>query len=312
MSKSFYFNINYKCNSNCLFCASRDLTTGAPKKDMSLDQFKATLQKNGIKSGDRVIINGGEPTIHNKFFSFLKIIKEFEAYPILFTNGVKLFDLGFVKELINFQPINIRIPFFGASDNYHDTLTGKSGNFKNTLKGFSNIIKYIEQGALVQLEAKLLLSKATYKTNINIVELLINRFSNCFYFSLNPLIFSDKVLKNKELFLETFTVMKEDTEKVIVYISEHGFFVSLNQLPFCVFNNFSPRFFSFNEYTNVKKMFFDTMTMEYGNKSPLGEDLDSDICKNCLYYKKCNGFYPEYLKEFGYDEVFAFIAKTRY
>ena len=308
MSQSFYFNINYTCNSHCLFCASRDLSTGAPAKDMPVGQFKDTLLQNGIKAGDRVIINGGEPTIHMKFFSFLEIVNELGAYPVLFTNGIRLHDVGFTKEIISFQPINIRIPFFGATAADHDRLTGNNGNFAKTLQGFGHVVDYIGQGASVDLEAKLLLSKSTYRNNLHIAKLLIKLFPNNFYFSINPLIFSEKVLQKKEMFLERFAIMKPETDKVIRHIQKQSFYISLNQVPFCVFQSTFPELFPVTGSATVKKLFFDTTTKQHGHKSPLGGDFNYDHCSKCLFYIKCNGFYPEYLSEYGSDEVYPYIS----
>lgn len=303
MARSFYFNINYRCNSNCLFCAARDTLNGAPRRDMSPYQFKDSLVKYGIRAGDNVVINGGEPTIHKNFFSFLRIVKEFRAYPILFTNGLLLNDKDFAVKLLDYQPINIRIPFFGASVVDHDTLTGNCGNFSKSLTGFANIIELVKEGASIELEAKLLLSQATYRINLDIVKLLIRRFPDNYYFSINQLIFSEKVLKNKDLFIERFSVMKKETIRVIEYILKNGFYVSLNQLPFCLFYDSFPELFPSYKKTSVTRLYFDTTKTEYGNKSPLGSKYDYDICSGCSFYGKCSGFYPEYLKTFGTDEI---------
>lgn len=303
MNRSFYFNINYTCNSRCLFCASRDPSTGAPARDMSPRLFRDNLVQSGIKAGDTVIINGGEPTIHRKFFSFLEITLQLGAYPVLFTNGLRLHDKVFAGELLNYQPMNIRIPFFGAVARDHDFLTGRQGNFDKTLRGFGNIVEFIGQGAFFDLEAKLLLSKATYTNNLAIAKLLKGTFPHCFYFSINPLIFSEKVMQKKELFLERFSVMKGETARVIRYIRRSGFLLSLNQLPFCLFYRTFPKLFPYLDMNGVRKFYYDSVKTDQGNKTPLGQDNDYHNCANCIFYMQCNGFYPEYLKEYGTEEI---------
>jgi MoaA/NifB/PqqE/SkfB family radical SAM enzyme len=311
MNKSFYFNITYACNSRCIFCAARDFKLKPIPDDMTVEQFEDILQKNRVGKGDRVIINGGEPTIHDHFFLFLDLIRKRGASIILFTNGIKLKDREFVKRLMLFQPLNIRIPFFGARAIEHDALTGLKGNFDKTLQGFSNIVKNIQTGAAVQLEAKLLLCKATYKNNLAIVKLLIQCFHKNFYFSINPLIYSEKVLNHAELLLETFSKMKKETRKVIELIRRRNFVVSLNQLPFCLFYNSFPDLFPSDAHALYEKWYFDTLTWDSGKKTPLGSDIQLKTCKPCKFRRACIGFYSEYVNFHGQNEARAIISKRK-
>ena len=124
----YYFNINYACNNKCIFCAA-DISGQTIGEEISINNFKKILEERNVAKGDTVIINGGEPTIHKDFFLFLEEINKRSAKIDLFTNGIKLCDENFAKQVLKFEPLLIRIPVFGKNASSHDMLTGKIGNF---------------------------------------------------------------------------------------------------------------------------------------------------------------------------------------
>ena len=93
MSRISYFNITYRCNSNCLFCAA-DNGNASNHLELPVEAFAQLLKEQRIGSKDRVVVNGGEPTMHRDFFEILAAIRKAGAYIDLFTNGVQLHDLG--------------------------------------------------------------------------------------------------------------------------------------------------------------------------------------------------------------------------
>jgi uncharacterized Fe-S cluster-containing radical SAM superfamily protein len=288
----------------CIFCAANFSGNSLNKvPDLNKMDFQRILTQLCAEPGDHIIVNGGEPTVHDNFFDFLTIIKDFGAVPTLFTNGLNLNDSKFVRRIAEFEPIDIRIPFFGASPEKHDVLTGGRGNFNRTYAGFANVVQLIEEGRDIQLSAKLLLSKATSAENIEIAHLLMSRFEKSFYFSLNPLIISPKVMENKDLLIESFSGMKADTENTIDYITISGFDIEMLLLPFCVLDKkytdlLLPECNAFPEY-----YYFDPQYSEENLEHAVPFQSCSEKCQPCVYNRMCRGFYPEYLEIFGTDEI---------
>ena len=66
----YYFNITYRCNSRCMFCAA-DIPINSSCHEMQIEDFRNELDKENVGENDRVIVNGGEPTLHKDFFLFL-------------------------------------------------------------------------------------------------------------------------------------------------------------------------------------------------------------------------------------------------
>ena len=160
MKRIFYYNITYKCNQRCLFCAA-DLKYDNEQEEMKLIDIIRDFEEKNVGVGDRVIINGGEPTVHKEFLKILEAIRDRGAYIDLFTNGQKLADMSFCQEIIKFSPILIRIPIFGADEMSHDMMTGTKSSFVNLLKAIENILILRKRYDNVDLEIKFLMSKFT-------------------------------------------------------------------------------------------------------------------------------------------------------
>ena len=135
----FYFNITYACNSRCKFCAANHPILTDDNSQMTLEQFKEVLGQNQVGPGDRVIINGGEPTVHPDFLEFLDAVQDLNAKIDLFTNGKKLADEQFARKVMEHDNMHIRIPLFGGTAEAHDFLTGQKGNFNAVTGGIDNV-----------------------------------------------------------------------------------------------------------------------------------------------------------------------------
>jgi len=94
--KMIYVNLTSRCNMHCNFCYME----GREDDDMSLDYFEEVCKQ----LPHRVVFRmaGGEPTIHPKFFDFLRISKKYGHLPTIVSNGKKFLDKEFIKDIKNF------------------------------------------------------------------------------------------------------------------------------------------------------------------------------------------------------------------
>ncbi len=85
------------CNLNCPICFTNANSTGnIPEVPLSF--IKSELSK--IKNQRRVIrLSGGEPTLRGDLIEIIKLIKDSGNIPQMFTNGLKLQELSYLKEL---------------------------------------------------------------------------------------------------------------------------------------------------------------------------------------------------------------------
>ncbi len=299
MNRVFYFNITYRCNNNCLFCAA-DHGLNDTGEEICFEAFRSIIEKYKVDKGDVIVLNGGEPTIHSKFLEILDYCKKTGAFIDLFTNGKRLADKKICAEVANYQHMIIRIPIFGSCSVIHDKLTGANGNFLSLMKTLDNLMGLKREGGHFNLDIKLLLSKATTIENYKIAQLILDRYKEyCLYgLSLNMLIISKYVEKNAEVMIEPYTLSVNESIDIIDLIQQRGGNVSYSSIPICLLPIRLRRNLNL-ACSESEHYYFDPFCLEGQLISNL---TDNHICKDCIYKNSCVGFSEVYLKHFGNDE----------
>ncbi len=288
----FYFNITYRCNSNCLFCAANH-PLYHDENEMTLDEFRAVLEQNEVVAGDRVIINGGEPTVHRQFWMILDEVARRGATIDLFTNGKLLANEENVRRLLRYEGIHIRIPLFGSNAEKHDYLTGMKGNFDATVQGLDWLCKYLKQGQT--LEVKLLMSKITIDDNENIYNLICKRWHHpAVRISLNPLLISDCVTQQRDLFIEQYESMMIKSEHLIRRALAEKVDFSVALVPYCSYPN--DELLQMCRGRKAGGTFFYASP---GCRKDVQEFEWKKPCRACIYANECNGYSKNYVNYFG-------------
>lgn len=109
-------SITTKCNLKCRHCYLGDVRAS----DMPLDVFEKVVEEFSQMGGIRMLISGGEPTLHPEFESFNNILTDKPFRKVLLTNGTTLSD----KHLPTLAFDEIQISIDGLA-NAHDWLRGK-------------------------------------------------------------------------------------------------------------------------------------------------------------------------------------------
>lgn len=168
MKVIYYFNINYDCNNNCLFCLSP--STYIKKNPMKYEDILSWIEKNSMLNDSRIIINGGEPTIHKEIIDIIKLFSDKGAEIVLYSNGRRFSDYFFAQQIVLSGVNRITIPIHGDIIT-HDYFTQVKGSYLETIKGIKNISK-LKYEVDVDLEIKLIITNEVIKKNFNIVDSL--------------------------------------------------------------------------------------------------------------------------------------------
>jgi len=116
--------ITNACNLRCKHCYIGDET----KKELSTKQIRTLLNEFEKMQGLRVLITGGEPLLHDKFYELNEMLPHYAIRKILFTNGVLL-----SREILKTLHVDeLQISIDGL-EYAHDALRG-SGMFKRSLE----------------------------------------------------------------------------------------------------------------------------------------------------------------------------------
>lgn len=290
----FYFNITYRCNSSCLFCAA-DHPLLHSAQEMTCAEFERILSENNVCAEDRVIVNGGEPTLHREFFSILDAIQRRNATIDLFSNGTRFGDAKFLERLLNYDRFYIRVPLFGGDAKTHDYLTGHPGGFETVARGLDALCCRLPEKNT--LEIKLLLSKYTIRENEKIFELAEARWKReNVKLSLNPLLISHCVVQHKDLFIDRYSTMMKASESLIRRAYQAGWKLSMDLIPYCAFPD-----------GDLLALCHGTRRVESHYADPNAsftkkDDKKSGACQECRYLDVCAGFSKGYINYFGEEE----------
>lgn len=170
IKRIFYFNINYTCNNNCIFCYSHNtIHNSKVHNEISLKCFIKYLENNNISSDDRVILNGGEPLMHSNINEILEILKTIRCETVIFTNGRLLdrINLSILNEKFRFV-----VPIHGY-ENLHDEVTRVKGSYMETVKAmklFDNELNKCLIDLKIILNDGMIKNKEEFKKTLNALD----------------------------------------------------------------------------------------------------------------------------------------------
>ncbi|MCX9026521.1 MAG: radical SAM protein [Candidatus Methanoperedens sp.] len=126
-------NITNKCNLVCGHCYIGK--SGA--QEISLKTFEKAVSQFEDMGGLKLMISGGEPLVHSRFFSLMEILPSYELRVVLLSNGT-LIDEKTTRKLANYvDEVQVSIDGIGS----HDLIRGK-GSYEKAMRGISNLKKY--------------------------------------------------------------------------------------------------------------------------------------------------------------------------
>jgi MoaA/NifB/PqqE/SkfB family radical SAM enzyme len=137
--KKKWIRLTRKCNNCCLFCLDKDAQDGS---NVSFRSIQTELLK-GIKAGAyRVVLSGGDPTLHPDFTKIVAKAKEMGYRHIqCVTNGRMFSYSNFLRSSIDSGLNEVTFSFHGHHAILHDQLTGVNGSFAQSLRGLRNALR---------------------------------------------------------------------------------------------------------------------------------------------------------------------------
>lgn len=151
----FYFNVLYGCNNSCRYCFSHTTNSGNDYQITKKDIYEI-ISLYGITDGDRVVVNGGEPLLHNNIIEIVGILACTGAEVVVYSNGTILADKKFSELFASSGFSRITIPFHGT-EKIHDYITRNIGSFRRTVLGLNNLA-LLKQGHNFTIELKLIIN----------------------------------------------------------------------------------------------------------------------------------------------------------
>lgn len=132
------WNITRRCNLNCIHCYS-DSTARHYPGELDWDQCKDVIDDLADFGIPSLLLSGGEPLIHPRFFDLANYARGKGLKLTLSTNGTLIDQekAAMLKEL-GMAYVGISLDGIGAT---HDKFRGKEGAFDKTIKAFHHCKK---------------------------------------------------------------------------------------------------------------------------------------------------------------------------
>lgn len=231
MKRVFYFNINYICNNKCLFCFSHSTNIDL-NIDLTIESALNIISEYKINFKDRVIINGGEPTLHKDLLKLLKIFKNIGCETVFYSNGIKFENKDYLESVLKTGLDRITIPIHGDID-LHSYITQNPESYKSTILGLKNMIFFKPQFD-TQLEVKFIITSHMFESGFDIVAFLksenLKDIIDCIV--LTQQVNTKVAIKNNFINQETDAYMEYVTNQ-IKNIYEENLTMKLEDVSFC-------------------------------------------------------------------------------
>lgn len=300
-----YFNVNFDCNNNCVFCAAGSKETRSVRKRMSASQISRILTDFNVNAKDTIIINGGEPTVHPELISILEDASSRGAFVYLFSNGTKFSDISFASSVVETGVSRIAIPLYSHVERIHDFLTRHEGSFLATIGGIQNLFYLKRQNKYpIEIELKTLLCTKNASHLPQIVNTVVETFPQPDYLMFSSICVSDAVTSSNIDIVPKLSRYAPIIRQGIDIAIDVGLFVCLYYIPLCIL-----KYQKYAEFCDKDRYRSDKNPDVYFDSSvPHGifhvvEHAKGEKCHGCDFHSHCDGVWASYAKEFGFDEL---------
>jgi molybdenum cofactor biosynthesis enzyme MoaA len=133
------------CNSRCVFC----LDTDTPRNVYLLEpDVKQEIRRGREElNADKIILSGGEGSIHPKFVDFVRYAREIGYSRVqTVTNGYMFSKRDFFLKAVEAGLGEITFSLHGHTPELHDRLTGSEGAYNRLMKG---MIRAVRDGRVI-------------------------------------------------------------------------------------------------------------------------------------------------------------------
>ncbi len=156
------------CNSSCVFCLDADTPRGIYFDEQTVE---ADIDEGRRQGAERIILSGGEPTLHPAFHEFVRYAQRagYERVQVV-SNGSKFADRAFFEASVQAGLGEITFSLHGHTADLHDRLTRTPGSFKRLLKG---LVRALREPRLI-VNVDIVINKQNVATVDKIVELCID------------------------------------------------------------------------------------------------------------------------------------------
>ncbi|MBL4685969.1 MAG: radical SAM protein, partial [Nannocystaceae bacterium] len=136
--KRNWVRLTYHCNDRCIFCLDSDTHDGT---DRDRDAVTRQIIEGRRAGAQRLILSGGEPTIHPDFIGFVRLGRRAGYERIQTVTNGRMFAYGdFLRRSLDAGLGEITFSIHGPNAKIHDALVGVKGAWDEEIRGLNNAL----------------------------------------------------------------------------------------------------------------------------------------------------------------------------
>lgn len=141
--KRNWVRLTYDCNDHCIFCLDADTHDGTVRER---EEVRRQIVEGRRAGATRLILSGGEPTIHPSYVDFVRLGR-LAGYAKIqtVTNGRMFAYEDFLGRCLEAGLGEITFSLHGPNARIHDALVGTRGAFDEEMRGLRNAIAHRDQ-----------------------------------------------------------------------------------------------------------------------------------------------------------------------
>jgi MoaA/NifB/PqqE/SkfB family radical SAM enzyme len=141
--KRNWVRLTFDCNDHCIFCLDSDAHNGEIR---DRDDVKRQILEGRRAGATRLILSGGEPTIHPSYVDFVQLGRQAGYSKIQTVTNGRMFSYGdFLERCLRAGLSEITFSIHGPNAKVHDALVGTKGAFEQEIRGLQSALAYRER-----------------------------------------------------------------------------------------------------------------------------------------------------------------------
>jgi len=288
--KRIDIKVSFKCNNRCKFCVQGEKRNFCPDKDIT--EIKSILRQSA-DSYEEVVLTGGDPAIRPDIIEIIRYARHLGYKIQIQTNGRMFAYKDFCREIIQAGANVFAISIHGHNIKLHDYLTGAKGSFEQSTLGIKNLLSF---GKLVVTNT--VINKLNYRFLPEIANFLVDLKIPQYQFAFPHIL--GQAYSNLDLIVPRKREVIPYVRKALEIGIKNKCTPKVEAIPYCFLEGYEQ---CVSESYIPETKVFDTQLTENFNLWRKKEGkLKGPNCRDCKYFKYCEGPWREYPELFGWQE----------
>ncbi|MCX6744503.1 MAG: radical SAM protein [Candidatus Parcubacteria bacterium] len=311
--KIYWLSITKQCNNNCLFCLDKE---NRKNYHLGLDEIDRNLALAQKGNYNKIVISGGDPTVHPDLFAILKLIGKYNFEKVqIISNGRMFADTKFTTNCIKLGVDEFTLSLHSHRFDIQDKLYGKKGAGQQAQQGLANIIKIsrlLKVPSIINID--IVINKQNVTGLLDTIKYYSEKYGVYEYDLLYPVPFGSAYDNKDEIFFDLNEDFKYIKAVLDFYRENKDYFIWLNRFPAEYLEGYEDLIQDPKKIIDEARGRLGQINDLINNKKPFACKQEEQRCKLCNFYDLCQKLHEYVLvpdkskkiKQLGPDDQFVY------